>query len=98
MRNQSILSQIASKQNIDGRNNSSKIKLPQLSFNALLAGSNDKILIQENFKQPPTLFAEHMLASSRSAQNLYKQMDVPRFPKVQLVRDSELTSTVESHF
>jgi hypothetical protein len=71
MKNQSILSQIASMtghNNLvqDGRN-STKMSLPKLSFNELLGGgSNEKILIQETMK-PQTLFAEHMLASSRSA-------------------------------
>jgi hypothetical protein len=55
MKNQSILSQIASMtghNNLvqDGRN-STKMSLPKLSFNELLGGgSNEKILIQETMK------------------------------------------------
>ena len=99
MRNQSILSQIASmtNHNVEGRNES-KISLPKLSFNDLYSGSNEKILIQEN-NNKPRLFAEHMLASSRSAQNLQRpQPEMLKFPKVQLIRDSDVTSTVDSHF
>jgi hypothetical protein len=72
MKNQSILSQIASMtgQNnnlVQDGSNSSKLSLPKLSFNDLLGGgSNEKILIQETMK-PQTLFAEHILASSGSA-------------------------------
>ena len=99
----SILQQIsAMTSSIEGRNAASKIKLPKLSFNDILSAqkssqedSNSKILIQENFAEAPgKLFSEHILGTSRSVKNLAPS--ILRFPKVQLIRDSELASTVES--